>query len=85
MIKRHRGPYKAIREGVGPIRALKTSTDILRILNGSLQALKGKDNTNEDIQRHRAIIYGCSVAGNVIKTLEVEKRIEKLEEMAEKQ
>ena len=67
------------------MRALKTSTDILRILNGSLIELKKKDTAPEDIARHRAIIYGCSVAGNVVKTLEVEKRIQALEEMAEKQ
>ena len=53
--------------------SIKTSTGILNLLNQSLLDLKeGKI----DDARAKTITYICTTAGQIIKNLELEKRIE---------
>jgi hypothetical protein len=59
---------------------IKTSTGILNLLNQSLLDLKeGKI----DDARAKTITYICTTAGQIIKNLELEKRIEELEKEVE--
>ena len=59
---------------------LRNSTDILRLLNKTIHELQeGKINNNTA----KTMIYAASTAGSIIKNLELEKRIDELEKLAE--
>lgn len=57
--------------------SLKNSNDILNLLTNITNKLL---NGEIEESKARCIYYGCSVAGGIIKTHELEKRLEKLEE-----
>ena len=59
---------------------LRNSSDILRLLNKVTKELLD-DNMEES--RARAIIYACSTAGQIIKNIELENRLEVLEDNSE--
>ncbi len=62
-------------------RTLKTSTDCLRLL----QTVVGKLEQGEiDNSTAKTLIYAASTAGGIIKSLELERKIEDLEKLAEK-
>jgi len=60
---------------------IRTSTDILRLLDRTVVDLKAGKIDNA---RAKTITYICSTAGQIIRNLELEKRIEDLEEQAER-
>lgn len=60
---------------------LKTSSGILNLLNTTTQKLL----KNElKVEVARTVFYACSVAGQIIKTLELEQRLELLEDAEQK-
>ena len=59
---------------------MKTSSDVLRILNRMVVAI---ENDEIDLNKARAIIYACSVGGQLLKAVEIEKRLDQLEQVAE--
>lgn len=60
---------------------MRNSSDILRALNRVWNLLE--DNEIDD-KKARALIYCCSTAGSIIKTLDLETRLEQLEAKSEK-
>jgi hypothetical protein len=58
---------------------VRNSSDILRLLNRIINLL---ENDEIDEKKARAMIYACSTAGSIIKTLELETRLEELERKA---
>jgi len=60
--------------------SLRNSTEILRLLTNTVNKL---ENGTIDEGRARCITYICSTAGQIVKNLELEKRIEELERIAE--
>lgn len=62
-------------------RTFKTSSDCLRLL----QTVVGKLERGElDNATAKTLIYAAATAGGLIKSLELEKKIESLEELAAK-
>lgn len=59
---------------------IRSSSDILKLLNRTIEDLK---TDKIDNARAKTIIYACNTAGQIIKNLELEKRLEELEEVAE--
>lgn len=59
---------------------LRNSTEILRALEKAANQL---ENGTIDEGRARCITYICSTAGQIVKNLELERRIDDLEKIAE--
>ena len=59
---------------------LRSSSDILRLLNRTIHQLEAGEITNNTA---KTMTYICSTAGSIIKNLELEKRIDELEKLAE--
>ena len=68
--------------GVLPRPRIKTSSDVLRILNRVVVAV---ENDEMPTDKARCIIYAASTAGQILKNIDIEKRLDALEEQAEKQ
>ena len=60
---------------------IKTSSDVLRILNRTIVAV---ENDEMELDKARCIIYAASTAGAILKNIEIESRIDQLEQAAEK-
>ncbi|MEN1761466.1 hypothetical protein [Anoxynatronum sibiricum] len=59
---------------------IKTSTDVLRILNRLVVAVE-KDEM--ELDKARVLIYAASTAGAILKNIEIESRLDTLEKAAE--
>ena len=59
---------------------MKNSSDVLRILNRMVVAI---ETDTIDINKARTIIYAASVAGQILKNIEIEGRLDQLEKAAE--
>lgn len=59
---------------------IKTSSDVLRILNRVVVAV---ENDEMELDKARCIIYAASTAGAILKNIEIEQRLDTLEKAAE--
>jgi hypothetical protein len=70
-------------KGAGAMRtSLKTSTDVLRLLGKVVRQLEADE---IDANKARAIIYAASTAGQLIKAVDLEQRIDDLEQSIDPQ
>ena len=63
-----------------PRQRLKTSTDIMRVINRIIMAVEAGE---LNVKTGNCVLYGCSVASNVLRNIEMEQRLDTLEKAAE--